>query len=74
MTVKTQNVAQTKAAETSDNAFLQQEKEKAPLGRKSAPDLVLETDRLGIQTKLTLGTPGDFHEREADRIAEKIVR
>lgn len=29
--------------------------------------------RLGVQPKLTVGTPGDRYEREADRIAERVL-
>lgn len=29
--------------------------------------------RLGLQTKLKIGAPGDSYEREADRIAEKVM-
>ncbi|MEX0348078.1 MAG: DUF4157 domain-containing protein [Paracoccaceae bacterium] len=30
-------------------------------------------DKLGVQTKLTIGPPGDAYEREADRVADAVV-
>ena len=30
-------------------------------------------DKLGVQTKLTIGAPGDAYEQEADRVADQVV-
>ena len=41
-------------------------------GEPKCPECA-EKERLGVQPKLTLSTPGDPYEREADRIADRVV-
>lgn len=43
-----------------------------PVPQRAEIRRVLEAPQL--QTKLTLGSPGDEHEREADRVAEEVTR
>ncbi|MEH6404995.1 MAG: DUF4157 domain-containing protein, partial [Sneathiella sp.] len=68
MTERAQIATKPQATDQSDWAGLQQElaHEKSPFGDRSK-------NPLGIQMKLSLSTPGDFYEREADRIAEQVV-
>ena len=44
-----------------------------PLSPIAAPPL-RPTPRLTFQTKLTVNTPGDAYEQEADRVAEQVMR
>src|ERR671912_307932 len=40
----------------------------------SCPRCAEETEHAVLQTNLRIGTPGDEYEREADRVAEQVMR
>src|ERR1017187_2481900 len=45
-----------------------------PAARHDFSRISIHPSPLAIQTKLTVNTPGDQYEQEADRIAEKVMR
>src|SRR5436309_1283604 len=52
-------------AAASESAHIHPDVSQSPV-RGSAP--------VGIQPRLTVNTPGDIHEQEADRVAEQVMR
>ncbi len=58
---------QSQAADTSDQPS-------SPPASAMAAQLCSSTPRLTLQTKLTVNTPGDAYEQEADQIAEQVMR
>lgn len=43
------------------------------LGNSYVQATTTRTQRLGLQTKLTVNEPGDIYEREADRVADQVM-
>ncbi len=49
--------------------------QRSPLGGYSLANLAIQPrERFGIQTKLAISQPGDKYEKEADRIADEVMR
>ena len=69
---------QTSQGQMSGQGQLEQGSESSPplhryLGNSYMQAMTAKTQRLGLQTKLTVNEPGDIYEQEADRVADQIM-
>jgi hypothetical protein len=60
-------------APVSENPIQRQCADCAKEEKEQAPEAGKNLEEIGIQTKLTIGAPGDPYEQEADRVASQVI-
>ncbi|MEQ9235349.1 eCIS core domain-containing protein [Coleofasciculus sp. E2-BRE-01] len=60
-------------APVSENPIQRQCADCAKEEKEQAPEAGKDLEEIGIQTKLTVGAPGDPYEQEADRVASQVI-